>query len=118
MDRYGTCTITDAAMLAKRLSDNKNILFCYSSDQVTAHIVLITKLFEKIGTMSFGGNPEGSYCVSILYKGFYYFDLNGVDIHAGYLAEKLNAERTRLYLHSRNFKCDKFRINAKGELNC
>ncbi len=89
MDRYGTCTITDAVMLAKRLSDNKNILFCYSSDQVTAHIVLITKLFEKIGTMSFGGNPEGSYCVSILYKGFYYFDLNGVDIHAGYLAEKL-----------------------------
>jgi hypothetical protein len=67
-----------------------NVLFSFSLDRVSSYIMLITGTFTKIGVMPFGGNPVGSYCVSLLGMGFYYFDLEYAGYDSGYVGEKLN----------------------------
>ncbi len=94
MDEYQSCNLSDAPMLARKVKNGENIIFSFSLDRVSSYIMLITGTFTKIGVMPFGGNPVGSYCVSLLYHGFYYFDFDVGDVHKSYIAEKLRLDES------------------------
>lgn len=89
MDDYGTCSLDDATMLANRLDSEGSILFPFSNDGVNAYVLFISSRFTKIGTLPFGGNPCGSYCVGVLFRGFFYFDLDDGGLSPSYVGEKL-----------------------------
>jgi len=88
MDEYGTCKLDDAPMLAGKLKSGESIIFSFSKDAVNAYVIFICPQFTKIGTLPFGGNPENSYCVGVLYQGFFYFGLDG-GLSPPYVGEKL-----------------------------
>lgn len=93
MDKFGTCGLDDASMLANIIKNGDSALFSFSLDQVEAYVLSVSKISMKIGVMPFGGNPVGYYGVSVLYRGFYYFDLVGNGLDPGYVGEKLGLEK-------------------------
>ena len=89
MDEYQCCTLEDAKDLAKKLLLGESVLFPFSGDSVTCHIIFISPAFDIIGTMPFAGSPRGCYCVGILRQGFFHFDFKKY-FHGDYVGEKLN----------------------------
>jgi len=83
------CRLDDAPMLAAKLKNKENILFSFGLDGVNAYVMSIIPQFTKTGVMPFGGNPAGSYLVSLLYRGMYYFNLDN-ELDPSYVGQKLN----------------------------
>lgn len=93
MDDYGTCSLDDAPMLADKLKNGENIIFPFSNDGVNAYVLFISSRFTKIGTLPYGGDPVGSFCVGLVYNGFFYFDLSG-ELSWAYVEKKLQLAET------------------------
>ena len=93
MDEYGCYRDVeeDYDSLAEHLEDSTSLVFAWSRDQVSAYVVILSESFRKLGTLPYGGNPQGSCLVSVLMRGAFWFDLNRTEeIHEEYVGEKLN----------------------------
>jgi len=90
MDEYGTLGLEDCEKIAYEI-EHGNVVFPFSIDKQTCHIIVITKYFLKMGVMPFGGNPTGRYYVGIYGKGCSHMAINGRE-SIGYIAEKLNVD--------------------------
>lgn len=76
--------------LRDELSGWGAITFSYSFDKRTSYVVTISKP-KIVGRLSFGGNPHGSYMVSILRAGSFWADLSKKSeaFHPEYVNEKI-----------------------------
>ena len=89
MDEYGCVRDEDDfEHIKQKLEEFGSVVFTYSYDGTGAMIVHIDKEFHKIGTMAFGGNPEGRAFVGILGRGCTHLGFKHT--HASYIEEKLN----------------------------
>jgi|AntRauTorcE11897_2_1112592.scaffolds.fasta_scaffold31697_3 hypothetical protein len=94
MDEYGTCTLSDAPMLAKKLNAGDAIIFGYSNDDINGYVISISPRLTPVGTMPFGGDPTGKYGIGVLMRGFFHFDLNKIEpFYESYIGEKLGLRR-------------------------
>lgn len=93
MDQYGSFenTEADAQDLRYALGEGKPIVFTWSHNKVDAYIFLVDPVFLKLGTMAFGGNPDGRVYVGLYGKGCNHFSKD--EIHPGYWEEKLNLDK-------------------------
>lgn len=93
MDQYGSFSNSenDIQEIRWALSKNGNICFAWSYNQIDGFIVLVNCNFMKLGTMPFGGNPDGRVYVSVYGKGCNHFSPE--EHHPSYFAEKLNLDR-------------------------
>lgn len=91
MDQYGSMRHSqeDAKEVAEYLKHNDAIVFQYSHDQIGANIFLLAKKFNKLGIMSFGGNPVGRMYVGVYGRGCGHLSM-AKGPHHSYIDEKLN----------------------------
>lgn len=84
----------DASALRRLLVHYPAIVFPYSNDNITCYIVSIVARPHAVSVLPWGGRPSG-YLVSVLRFGTFWFDLDSkdIEIHPGYVAEKLGLER-------------------------
>ena len=89
MDNYGCCKVTldDASMVRRNLEETGSVVFPLSGDQIGCLIILLSKNFDKIGVMPYGGNPHNRIYVGVYGRGCNH--LSKDDIHPGYIEEKL-----------------------------
>ena len=93
MDQYGTfqCTKTDAVEIRDAINESdKPVVFAWSHNQTDCYIFVIAKNFTKLGTMPFGGNPQGRVYVSLYGRGANHFSMNFINHQ--YWQEKLNID--------------------------
>jgi hypothetical protein len=89
----------DWDVIADSMRHYKNILFSYSHDNITCHVVSINKDFRILRQVVAGGRPHGRAWVGVRGFGSNHFDLN-VDLHPEYIVEKLGvSEDTAKGLH-------------------
>jgi hypothetical protein len=91
MDNYHCIDLTgtDVLDLLATLEENGAILFSWSPDKITAYIVLIVREYFQVGSLPWGGKPNGAYLVSVKgHGGIFYWDY-GQEVHANYVGEKL-----------------------------
>lgn len=94
MDDYGCARLTkeDAKEIWTALDRTGSVVFPLTAgDSIGCMIVIITRIFEKVGVMPFGGNPTGRMYVGIYGRGCNHFSMDS--IHAGYFEEKLQISR-------------------------
>jgi hypothetical protein len=93
VDEYGTYRNTkedfDELKMAIGTCAPEPYVFTYSYDGIGAMIIMLIENFKlPYKPLPFGGNPRGSTYVGILNRGFDHLPRN--ELHAGYIAEKLN----------------------------
>lgn len=91
MDEYGCFRHTreDAREVARALDERDSVVFCYSHDQMGAMLILLCESFLKLGTMPFGGQPEGRMYVGIFGRGCGHLSKEKGPAQS-YIDEKLN----------------------------
>lgn len=89
MDAYGTIEACPEDIKSVRdvLDQGEPVVFPMSDGRGTGMIVLIVPRFQKLGTMPFGGNPNGRLYVALYGKGANHFAPERTE--PGYFQEKL-----------------------------
>ena len=102
MDEYGSFghNSNDYKDLRMALDAQGAITFSWSPNQIDVYVVCITKRFQKLGVMPFGGNPTGACMVAVLLRGAFWFDLDAnQDTIEEYAEEKLGAADLALLIN-------------------
>lgn len=81
-------------MIADCLRKYGTIVFSYTPDDQSEYPVFISKNFEVLNTLSFGGNPRGRYYVGLPMLGsMFHFEMDENKLHPDYVAEKLHLDK-------------------------
>jgi len=92
IDEYGCVNATDAAFdyLSEKLLEGENLIFSYAPGNNTAYNLVISSNFLKVGTLVWGGKPDGAWVVSLMHHGTFWFDFISENLlHEDYIGEKL-----------------------------
>jgi hypothetical protein len=90
-DQYGCMRADsreDAMEVWEALDRAGSAVFALSGDQVGAMVIFVSRVFEKLGVMPFGGNPHGRAYVGVLKRGCGHLSMQ--DTHPSYIGEQLN----------------------------